>query len=104
MKNGPDSILSVVHETAKGLRDAGIMNEITMREFDALCLLPVKAYQPKEIKEIRLRYRVSQAVFAAYLNVSKTSVASWESGGKKPGPAAAKLLNLVDRKGIQAVA
>ena len=28
MKNGPDSILSVVHETAKGLRDARIMNEI----------------------------------------------------------------------------
>lgn len=104
MKSGPDSILSVVHETAKGLRDARIMNEITMREFDALCLFPVKTYQPNEIKEIRLRYRVSQAVFAAYLNVSKTSVASWESGGKKPGPAVAKLLNLVDRKGIQAVA
>jgi len=84
MKSGNDSILSVVHETAKGLRGARIMNEITMREFDALCLSPVK--------------------FAAYLNVSKTSVASWESGGKKPGPTAAKLLNLVDRKGIQAVA
>ncbi len=102
MKKRPDSILSVVHETAKGLRDADIMNEITMREFDALCLFPVKTYQPQEIKEIRLRYRVSQAVFAAYLNVSKTSVASWESGGKKPGPAAVKLLNLVDRKGIEA--
>ena len=104
MKSGHDSILSVVHETAKGLRDARIMNEITMREFDALCLSPVKTYQPNEIKEIRLRYRVSQAVFAAYLNVSKTSVANWESGGKKPGPAAVKLLNLVDRKGIEAVA
>ena len=104
MKSEHDSILSVVYETAKGLRDAHIMNEITMREFDALCLFPVKTYQPNEIKEIRLRYRVSQAVFAAYLNVSKTSVASWESGGKKPGPAAAKLLNLVDRKGIQAIA
>jgi len=104
MKSGNDSILSVVHETAKGLRGARIMNEITMREFDALCLSPVKTYQPNEIKEIRLRYRVSQGVFAAYLNVSKTSVASWESGGKKPGPTAAKLLNLVDRKGIQAVA
>ena len=69
-----------------------------------LYLFPVKTYQPHEIKEIRLRYRVSQAVFAAYLNVSKTSVASWESGGKKPGPAVAKLLNLVDRKDIQAVA
>jgi len=61
MKSEHDSILSVVHETAKGLRDARIMNEITMREFDALCLFPVKTYQPREIKEIRLHYRVSQA-------------------------------------------
>jgi len=103
MKKGHDSILSVVHETAKGLRNAGIMDEITMREFDALCLPPVKTYEPKEIRQIRLRYHVSQAVFATYLNVSKTSVASWESGGKKPGPTAVKLLNLVDRKGIGAV-
>lgn len=103
MKKRNENILSVVHETAKGLRDAGIMDEMTMREFDALCLPPVKTYQPQEIKQIRLRHRISQAVFAAYLNVSKTSVASWESGGKKPGPTAVKLLNLVDRKGIEAV-
>jgi putative transcriptional regulator len=104
MNNRADGILDVVHETAKGLYDAGIMNETTMREFDVLCLPPVKAYKPEEIKELRMRYRVSQAVFAAYLNVSKTSVAGWESGGKKPGPAAIKLLNLVDRKGIESVA
>ncbi|MBW6487134.1 MAG: DNA-binding transcriptional regulator [Syntrophobacterales bacterium] len=104
MKKGHDSILSVVYETAKDLRNAGIMDEITMREFDALCLPPVKTYQAQEIRQIRLRYHVSQAVFATYLNVSKTSVASWESGGKKPGPTAVKLLNLVDRKGIEAVA
>jgi putative transcriptional regulator len=103
MKKRADSILSVVHETAKDLHNAGIMDEVTMREFDALCLPRMKAYQPQEIKQIRLRYRVSQAVFAAYLNVSKTSVASWESGGKKPGSTAVKLLNLVDRKGIEAV-
>jgi putative transcriptional regulator len=103
MKTKRESILSVVHETAKGLRDAGIMDDKTMREFDVLCLPPVKTYQPQEIRQIRLRHRVSQAVFAAYLNVSKTSVASWESGGKKPGPTAIKLLNLVDRKGIESV-
>jgi putative transcriptional regulator len=103
MKKRTDSILSVVHETAKDLHKAGIMDEVTMREFDALCLPRIKAYQPQEIKQIRLRCRVSQAVFAAYLNVSKTSVASWESGGKKPGSTAVKLLNLVDRKGIEAV-
>jgi putative transcriptional regulator len=103
MKKRHDSILSVVHETAKGLRNAGIMDEMTMREFDALCLPPVKTYKPQEIRQIRLRYRVSQAVFAAYLNVSKTSVASWESGEKKPGSTAIKLLNLVDQKGIEAL-
>ena len=103
MKKRHDSILSVVHETAKDLHNAGIMDEMTLREFDVLCLPPVKTYQPQEIRQIRLRYRVSQAVFATYLNVSKTSVASWESGGKKPGPTAVKLLNLVDRKGIEAV-
>ncbi len=103
MKKKHDSILSAVHETAMGLHNAGIMDEITMREFDALCLPPVKTYHPQEIRQMRLRYHVSQAVFAAYLNVSETSVASWESGEKKPGPAAAKLLNLVDRKGIEAM-
>ena len=60
MKSEHDSILSVVHETAKGLRDAGIMNEITMREFDTLCLFPVKTYQPREIKEIRIEKALTQ--------------------------------------------
>lgn len=98
-----DDILSVVHETARGLRAAGIMDEVTMREFDALCLPPVRAFSPEEIKALRLRHKVSQPVFAAYLNVSKTSVANWESGDKKPGPAALKLLDLVDRKGLDAL-
>jgi len=53
-EKGHDSILSVVHETAKDLRNAGIMDEITMREFDALCLPPVKTYQAQKIRQIRL--------------------------------------------------
>lgn len=99
-----NGILGVVHETAKGLYDAGIMDETAMHEFDALCLPPVKVYNPEEIRELRMRFRLSRAVFAAYLNVSKTSVAGWESGGKRPGSAAVKLLNLLDRKGLEAVA
>ena len=103
MKTKDDDILSVVHETAQGLHESGIMDKTTMREFDALCLHPVKSYQPREIRQIRLRNQVSQSVFALYLNVSKTSVVSWESGEKKPGTAAVKLLNIVDRKGLDAV-
>lgn len=103
MNNDGNIILSVVHETAKGLRDADVMDEKTMREFDALCIPPVKYYQAEEIRQLRLRCQVSPAVFAAYLNVSKTSVVRWESGQKKPSSAAVKLLNLVDRKGLESV-
>jgi putative transcriptional regulator len=42
----------------------------------------------------------SQAVFAAFLNVGKTTVAAWEQGTKRPSGAASKLLEIVDRKGL----
>lgn len=101
MTNKKDSILSIVHDSAKDMHHAGTMDKTTMREFDALCLAPVKAYKPDEIRRLRMRLRVSQSVFATYLNVSKTSVMNWESGQKKPGPAATKLLNLADRKSLE---
>lgn len=103
-KKKSSPILDAVHETAKGLRDAGVMSGTTMREFDALCLPPVKEYTPLEIKRIRTHQRVSQPVFAAYLNVTKSTVAQWEQGDKKPRSTSLKLLNLVDRKGLEMLA
>jgi len=64
-------ILDTVHETAKGMHDAGVMNTITMREFDALCLPPVKDLTAVQIKRLRTKSKASQAVFAAYLNTSR---------------------------------
>jgi len=49
-------ILKSVHETAKGLYKSGVMDEMTLREFDALCLPPVKMYTPAQIKRLRRRY------------------------------------------------
>ena len=97
-------ILDVVHETARDLHRAGAMDEMTLREFDALCLPPVKDYSAREIKQLRERCRVSQGVFAAYLNVGRNTVAQWEQGAKRPGNTSRKLLDLVDRKGIDALA
>ena len=77
------------------------MNAKTLREFDALCLPPVVAYDPERIKRIRLKNKASQAVFAAYLNVSLSTVQKWERGRKKPNCPSLKLLNLVDRKGLE---
>lgn len=97
-------ILNAVHETAEGLHKAGVMGTKTMREFDALCLPPVKEYTPKQIQRIRIKNKASQAVFAAYLNTSPSTVQKWEQGQKKPNGPSLKLLNLVDKKGLGALA
>ncbi len=99
-----DEILKVMHETAKGLHKAGTMNAVTMREFDALCLPPVKTFTPTQIKRLRSRYKASQAVFAAFLNLSPSTVQKWEQGQKKPNGPSLKLLNLVYVHGLEALA
>ena len=98
------SILKSVHETAKGLHKSGVMDELTMREFDALCLPPVKTYTPAQIKRLRRRYNASHSVFAAYLNTSPSTVQTWEQGQKKPKGPSLKLLNIVDEKGLEVLA
>lgn len=99
-----ESILEIVYETAKGLNEAGIMDEKTMAEIDALCLPPLKTYTPEEIKRIRLENNVSQAIFAAYLNISPSTIQKWEWGQTKPKGPSLKLLNLVEQKGISVLA
>jgi putative transcriptional regulator len=80
MRKNRSSILDAVHETARGFHDAGVMNKVTMREFDRLCLPPVEPLQPEEIRQIREKAHVSQAVFAALLNTSLSTVQKWEIG------------------------
>ena len=75
-----------------------------MREFDALCLPPVQKLSPGQIKWVRVTNRVSQPVFAAYLNLSPSTVQQWERGDKEPSGPSLKLLNLVRDKGLAAIA
>ena len=97
-------LMASIHETAEGLHAAGAMDKRTMREFDEICLTPVRRLRPKEIRALRLRERASQAVFARYLNVSTGLVSQWERGEKHPQGASLKLLFLVAKKGLEAVA
>lgn len=92
--------LEVAHEMAKGLYEANVIDATTMREFDALCLPPVKELSAREIKRLRLRERVSQAVFAKCLNTSTSTIKQWEQGDKHPRGTSLKLLNLVAEKGL----
>lgn len=95
---------AAIHETMEGLHELGAIDKRTMREFDEACLTPVQALAPDEIRQIRQREHISQPVFARYLNVSKNLVSDWERGVKRPGGPALRLLTVIQKKGLQAIA
>jgi len=96
-------ILDEMHETALGLHDAGLISKRRMGEFEALCHLDVEEMPPQKIRLLREKAHVSQAVFAAVLNTSLSTVQKWEIGDKKPSGPSLKLLNLIKRKGLEAL-
>jgi putative transcriptional regulator len=95
-------ILEAVHETATDLHRLGFIDKRKMRELDALCLaIKVPTYDAEKIRSIRERYRLSQAVLASILNTSLSTVRQWEIGKKSPSGPSRKLLNILDRKGLE---
>ncbi len=95
---------AAIHETIEALHEAGAVGKQTMREFDETCLMSLHPFSPDDIRAIREREHLSQPVFARYLNVSRNLVSDWERGVKKPGGPALRLLTVVQKKGIQAIA
>jgi putative transcriptional regulator len=103
MRKKKSAILEAVHDTAKGLHRAGVMDQVTLREFDRLCLMPIESLEPEKIKQIREAANVSQAVFAAILNTSLSTVQKWEIGQKRPTGTALKLLHLAQTRGLDSL-
>ncbi|QND27576.1 DNA-binding transcriptional regulator [Sinorhizobium meliloti] len=96
--------MAAIHETMESLFEAGAIDKQTMREFDDACLTAVESMTPEEIRAIREREHISQPVFARHLNVSKGLVSDWERGVKKPGGPALRLLTIVQKRGLAAIA
>jgi|ERR1035438_59365 putative transcriptional regulator len=97
-------VMASIHETATDLFAVGGMDRKTMRKFDVLCLTPIQEMTPQRIRELRTREKASQAVFAAYLNVTPSLVSKWERGEKNPQGTSLKLLSLVEKKGLEIIA
>jgi putative transcriptional regulator len=93
-----------IHETMEALHDVGAIDKQTMRRFDEDCLTPIRPLKPREIRAIREREHVSQTVVANYLNVTSSLVSKWERGERRPSGASLKLLSLVEKNGLAAVA
>lgn len=93
-----------IHSAVSGMYRAGTIDKATMREFDASCLTVPAQMEPRRIKRIRESQRVSQPVFARYLNTSESTVEKWESGAKRPSGMALKLLDIVEKHGLKVLA
>lgn len=102
-KQYKSKIFAAIHETAEDFHAAGIIDTKTMREFDTSCLTPVKNLAPDEIVATRTSIGVSQSVFAHYLNVGVSTISKWERGEKHPSGTALKLLDIIRRKGLEAI-
>ena len=96
-------LLEAVHDTAKGLNRHGFIDKRRMGQYEALCLEPVPVYTSAQIRKLRVSLKISQPVLAGVLNTSVSTVRQWEQGEKKPSGTSLKRLNLIDRKGIEAV-
>jgi len=104
----PGRLARAMLETAKDMRNAGILdeaayNKVTMRHLGVKDRAEVEPLTAEEIRAMREQAHMSQAVFAHYLNLTAGYVSQLERGAKRPTGAALALLNVIRRKGIEAI-
>jgi len=97
------SIAESVTNTVKDLCKSGLVDTITMKNIEKLCIPEVQDYTPEKIVFIRTKFSLSQAALASIFNISPSTVQKWEQGNKKPTGASKKLLDIIERKGIEAL-
>ena len=106
--NEPSRLAQAMLETAKDMRQAGLLDEaayakITMRHLGVKEKAEVEPLTGKDIRTIREQAHMSQAVFAHHLHVTAGYVSQLERGAKRPTGPALVLLNVIRRKGIAAI-
>ena len=98
-------ILQEMLEMAQALQGHALISKQDMAKMNLLCQSPPE-YTSENVTSIRVqKAKVSQSVFASMLNVSVSAVQKWESSssGKHPSGAAAKLLRLIEKKGLESI-
>jgi putative transcriptional regulator len=95
-------------ETANDMRRGGLIDKaahekITKRHIGAQGLAKIAPLTAEDVKAIRAEAHMSQAVLAQHLNVTVGYVSQLERGAKRPTGAALALLDIIRRKGIEAI-
>ena len=107
-KKKPSPLAKALLETAGDMRKAGTVGPCQPREDHAAPSWGCgqdhgRADYGTAIRAMRERAKLSQAVFAHYLNLTVGYVSQLERGAKQPTGAALALLNVIKRKGIEAI-
>jgi putative transcriptional regulator len=105
---GVSRLAKAMLETAADMRvgellDTAGYEKITMRHLGTRKVATLAPVTGDDIRAIRERAHMSQAVFARYLNVTVGYVSQLERGAKRPTGPALALLNVIRRKGIEAI-
>ncbi len=107
-KTKPSRLREAILDTAGDLHRLGIMDDamhekITLRHIGGKAAVTAAPITGPEIRELREQAHLSQAVFARYLNITVGYVSQLERGAKRPNGPALVLLDLIRRKGIDAI-
>lgn len=97
-------IINELIETVSNMNDLGVIDDITMRNFNAAYAEKPKSYSAAKIKKLRTQYNISQPVFAILLGTSVSTLKKWEQGERQPSAIACKLLSIVEHNGIEILA
>jgi putative transcriptional regulator len=108
MTKKPNQLTEALLETAEGMLRSGIMSndeyrKITVRLLGPQPLPTAKPIKGEEIRKLRERANMSQAAFARTLNLSVGYISQLERGAKQPKGPALALLNVIRRKGFDAI-
>ncbi len=108
MTKKPNRLTEALLETAEGMLRTGIMSDdeyrkITVRLLGPQALPTAKPISSRQIRILRERANLSQAAFARYLNLTTGYISQLERGVKQPKGPALALLNVIRRKGFEAI-
>ena len=104
LSNLSEAILEMAGDQYRsGLMDKATHEKITVRLLGAQPLPTARPISSKEIRRIGEKANLSQAVFARTLNLSVGYVSQLERGVKEPKGPALALLNVIKRKGLEAI-
>jgi putative transcriptional regulator len=104
LSNLSEAILEMADDQRRtGIMDKATYEKITVRLLGAKALSTAEPISGDEIRKLRERANLSQAAFARYLNLTSGYISQLERGTKQPKGPALTLLNVIRRKGLEAI-